>query len=283
MYLDLHPRVGKYGHAAHFTVRCGCAVAEDVDSALALGASHNGFQLPVVALVMNIGMTSTGGRVLANHSDLETLLHEFGHALHSLLSRTTFQHLSGTRAASDFIETPSQLLEHFAWDHRVLTHFSEHETTGEPLPTELLMAMRAAKTQHLGIDTLQQVLLALFDQRSFGVDPPTSPAGDGSVVAAMAHQLHLDVMPSALPPAADTHWWARFTHLTSYGATYYGYLYDKALAAQLWRTLFADRPLDVDRGTVLWHSLLKPGAAMDPNEVLRQTLGGEARTPEDFF
>ena len=72
--------------------------------------SYNGYQLPVVALVMNMGISTAGGRVLVQHSDLETLLHEFGHALHSLLSRTTFQHLSGTRAAADFIETPSQVL-----------------------------------------------------------------------------------------------------------------------------------------------------------------------------
>ena len=68
---------------------------------------------------------------------------------------------------------------------------------------------------------------------AFGPTPPLSDAGDGSAAAAMAHQVHRDVFPSSLPPATDTHWWARFGHLTSYGATYYGYLYDKALAAQV--------------------------------------------------
>lgn len=66
---------------------------------------------------MNMGINTASGRVLVQHSDLETLLHEFGHALHSLLSRTTFQHLSGTRAAADFIETPSQVWIGLDWRH----------------------------------------------------------------------------------------------------------------------------------------------------------------------
>jgi intermediate peptidase len=92
MYLDLHPREGKYGHAAHFTVRCGCltGVQEPAE-----------YQLPIIALVCNLSASSPTS--MLSHSEVETLFHEFGHALHSLLSRTKFQHLSGTRAAMDFV------------------------------------------------------------------------------------------------------------------------------------------------------------------------------------
>ena len=98
MYFDLHARDGKYGHAAHFTVRCGCAL--DPDSTQ--------FQLPVVAIVCNMSSNIDGKSTCLSHGEVETLFHEFGHALHSLLSRTAFQHMSGTRAAMDFVETPCE-------------------------------------------------------------------------------------------------------------------------------------------------------------------------------
>merc|ERR1712176_352699 len=91
MYLDLHPREGKYRHAAHFTIRCGC---ED----------NGSYQYPIIAIVCNFSSPRNDmDATLISVTEVETLFHEFGHALHSLLSRTTFQHLSGTRTALDFI------------------------------------------------------------------------------------------------------------------------------------------------------------------------------------
>jgi mitochondrial intermediate peptidase len=88
MYLDPFPRPGKYNHAAHFTVRCGCVTDFH---------QPNSFQLPIVALVCNFAASVPTGTVLLSHGEVETLFHEFGHALHSLLSRTKYQHVSGTR------------------------------------------------------------------------------------------------------------------------------------------------------------------------------------------
>jgi intermediate peptidase len=141
IYLDLEPRADKYGHAAHFTVRCGCLNVA--------GES----QRPVVALVMNFASSSSqgGGPVQLTHGELETLLHEFGHALHSLLSRTNYQHLSGTRAAADFVETPSQLLEHFAWAPAYL------DAAGTPLPASLLASLHRGQKMHAALDGLHQV------------------------------------------------------------------------------------------------------------------------------
>jgi mitochondrial intermediate peptidase len=107
IYLDLGSRPGKYSHAAHYTIRCGCAVrpADDVGStATASTASaqqqHAQYQTPVVVLVASLGLPRVaGGARLLSHGELDTLVHEFGHALHSALSRTEFQHTSGTRSA----------------------------------------------------------------------------------------------------------------------------------------------------------------------------------------
>jgi Zn-dependent oligopeptidase len=90
------------------------------------------------------------------HGELETLLHEFGHALHSLLSRTRYQHLSGTRAAADFVETPSQLMEHFAWSPAYL------EAAGTPLPQGLLASLARGQKKHAALDGLQQVFFFWF-------------------------------------------------------------------------------------------------------------------------
>jgi Zn-dependent oligopeptidase len=106
IYLDLGSRPGKYAHAAHYTIRCGCAVrpADDTTAATAstsISASGSAqYQTPVVVLVASLGLPRVaGGARLLSHGELDTLVHEFGHALHSALSRTEFQHTSGTRSA----------------------------------------------------------------------------------------------------------------------------------------------------------------------------------------
>ena len=140
MFLDLHPRPGKYGHAAHFTVRCGCAIHDhDCDDS----ATTTQYQLPIIALVCNLsgGMGGSGDDHLS-HSEVETLFHEFGHALHSLLSRTQYQHMSGTRAAMDFVETPSHLMEHFCWD----VSFVQTALAARPLPDDLVQRWQQSRS-----------------------------------------------------------------------------------------------------------------------------------------
>jgi Peptidase family M3 len=107
IYLDLGSRPGKYAHAAHYTIRCGCAVrpADSTTTTAITSASTDAdgsaqYQTPVVVLVASLGLPRVaGGARLLSHGELDTLVHEFGHALHSALSRTEFQHTSGTRSA----------------------------------------------------------------------------------------------------------------------------------------------------------------------------------------
>jgi mitochondrial intermediate peptidase len=106
IYLDLGSRPGKYAHAAHYTIRCGCAVRPTDDTAtttVSTQQQHAQYQTPVVVLVASLGLPRVaGGARLLSHGELDTLVHEFGHALHSALSRTEFQHTSGTRSAVRF-------------------------------------------------------------------------------------------------------------------------------------------------------------------------------------
>jgi len=197
MFLDLFARPGKFPGAAHFVVRCG-KLLHEVDGAFERamgvdaqvfsvgGARGQSFQLPIVTLVTNYsppepeaGAGSGAGSapasaaaaaaaVLMSPQEVETLFHEFGHALHSLLSRTEFQHLSGTRGALDFVEVPSHLLEYFARDFRVVSAFARHRATQAPLPEPLWARVQAARAAFAGLELQQSLAAALFDQALFG-------------------------------------------------------------------------------------------------------------------
>ena len=116
MYFDLHPRDGKFVHAAHFTIRCGRNRNDDIGSDR---------QLPIVALVCNLSPSSSDSDALLSHSEVETLFHEFGHGCHSLLSRTAFQHLSGTRAAMDFVVSFDNSFCIYCRDLRLMTSLTK--------------------------------------------------------------------------------------------------------------------------------------------------------------
>jgi len=248
MYLDLHPREGKYVHAAHFTVKCGCAES--------VGAK--GFQLPVVALICNL---STDGKILS-HSEFETLFHEFGHALHSLLSRTTFQHMSGTRAAMDFVETPSHLLENFSWDPDFLRLVGKHHLTGNVIPEKMIQLLLQTRQEFKSIELQNQILYSRFDQALFGL-----PIDSTSIeIFASLYRQH------NIPYANGTHWHTRFGHLVTYGAGYYGYLYAQAFASDLWKELKLEK-LNRSSGERLWKDLLGHGGARDPQKIIQDLLG----------
>jgi intermediate peptidase len=257
MYLDLHPRQGKYTHAAHFTVRCGCVVD---------GPNSNEYQLPIVALVCNMNLFSS-------HQEVETLFHEFGHALHSLLSRTNFQHLSGTRGAMDFVETPSHWMEHFVWDPDFLQILAR-DPEGNPMPQDKIQALVASRTAFRCLEMQNQILLSSFDQEIFGANyhdsgssKSTSSSSTPLQIWEGLHQQH------HVPYAQGTHWYSNVGHLVTYGAGYYGYLYSQVFANAIWGQLFQNQCLNRDSGDRIWKKVLIHGGARDANVMLEDLLG----------
>jgi len=148
-YLDMFPRVNKYGHAAAFSVTMG-KMTED------------GYTKPATALVCNFPKPTELEPSLLTHDDVETYFHEFGHLLHGVLTKAPLMAYAGTSVTRDFVEAPSQMLENWVWQKESLSLFAKHYKTGEVIPDELLEKMLAAKNVNSGTKALQQVFMAFW-------------------------------------------------------------------------------------------------------------------------
>ncbi|KAK9120648.1 hypothetical protein Syun_018265 [Stephania yunnanensis] len=254
LYLDLYSRMGKYPGCAHFAIKGGRQISETE------------YQLPVCCgSVCNFSGPSGSSTARLNHWEVETLFHEFGHALHSLLSRTDYQHFSGTRVVHDLAETPSNLFEYYAWDYRVLSTFARHYSTGEVIPEKLVESMKGARKMFAATEMQRQVFYSLIDQTLFGEQLSTKDSV--SVVADLKRRFtswkHVD----------GTHWHTRFNHLLNYGAGYYSYLYAKCFAATIWQKVCEQDPLSLETGATLRSKLLRHGGAKDPSSLLKDLAG----------
>ncbi|XVE64095.1 hypothetical protein DITRI_Ditri07aG0073800 [Diplodiscus trichospermus] len=254
LYLDLYSRKGKYPGCATFAIKGGRKI------------SDTEYQLPVMALVFNFTRSHGSSTVRLNHGELETLFHEFGHALHALLSRTEYQHFSGTRVALDFAETPSNLFEYYALDYRVLRKFARHYSTGEVIPEKLVKSLNGARDMFAATEMQRQIFYALVDQTLFGEQLPV-PRNTSSIVSNLKRQH------SNEKHVEGTHMQLRFSHFITYGAGYYSYLYAKCFAATIWKNVCQEDPLSLTTGTALRRKLLERGGAKEPADLLTDLVG----------
>ena len=205
-FLDLHPRPGKYNHAAQFTIRQGCA----------------GIQIPEAALVCNFAGGKPGDPGLMEHQDVTTFFHEFGHLLHTIFAGgQRWEPIAGISTEWDFVEAPCRC-SGVAWYPASLQMFAKHYQTGEPIPTELVNKMRRADAFGRGIDRsyqtyLSQISLHMYDR------PPAEVNSDSTV--AWAERA---IVP--FPPMPNTHMQCSFGHLDGYSAIYYTYLWSQVIA-----------------------------------------------------
>ena len=251
-YMDLHPRPHKYGHAAAFTLRPGRATAD------------GGYQAPVSAIVANFTKPTGSAPSLLRHSEVRTLFHEFGHILHQTLTRARFTRFSGTSVERDFVEAPSQMLEHWIWDAAILGGFARHHETGEPLPGELLQQLIDSKNIASGLFWLRQVYFARLDLAYHG------PGADKDTNA-IAAELH-PITGFAFPAA--TQFQAGFGHLFGYDAGYYGYLWSKVFGDDMFTRFEQD---GLAAGVDYRRLILENGGTTDADEMVRAFLGREPR------
>jgi len=252
-YMDLFPRPNKYGHAAAFTLRRGRALP------------GGGYQAPVSAIVANFTKPSATQPSLLRHSEVVTFFHEFGHILHQTLTRARRARFSGMATERDFVEAPSQMLEHWCWDAGVLRGFARHYETGEPLPEDLLESMVAAKNLDSGVMTLRQLFFATLD---FAYHSP----GFGGDSTAIVKQLH---GITGFPYTPATHFQSGFGHLFGYDAGYYGYLWSHVFGDDMFTRFEAAGPLNPALGREYRERILERGGSVDGAELVRDFLGRE--------
>ena len=251
VYLDLYPRPGKFGHAAAFTLRGGRAL------------SDGGYQRPVSALAANFTKPRSETPSLLRHSEVVTLFHEFGHILHQTLTRSRFVRFSGTRVQRDFVEAPSQMLEHWCWEPAVLARMTRHHRSGDPLPADLSARMVAAKHLSSGIATLRQIYFARLDLAAHG-------PGAHKDTDALARDLH---PITGFPFPEGTHFQAGFGHLFGYDAGYYGYLWSRVFGDDMYTRFEGSDAGSAGVGREYRRRILEPGGIADGDALVRGFLG----------
>lgn len=267
VYCDLFSRPDKAPNPAHFTLRCSRRIsAAEEAQAHAMGeAADDGmasarrpdtgelYQLPTIALICDFA-SSTGGKTLLSFREVQTLFHEMGHAVHSMLGRTDLHNVAGTRCATDWAELPSVLMEHFAASPEVLALFARHHETDAPLPPQLLQERVKTDTLLEASETRAQILLAVLDQAYHSPLPGDTNFSSTTVYRAVDAEY-------GLVPGEETSWQGFFGHLFGYGATYYAYLFDRAIAAQVWQEVFRKNPISRRAGEKFRSDVLEWGGA----------------------
>lgn len=227
---------------------------------------------PIVSNNSNFVKTGDGKPVLIAWDDAVTLFHEFGHALHGLASRVTYPSQAGTNVARDYVEFPSQLIEHWFPTSEVLTRFALHHETGKPMPEALLEKVRKAAKFNQGFSTVEYLSAALVDMRlhlEAGTIDPKAFERDTLAELGMPKQM---VMRHRIP---------HFLHLFSHGyeAGYYSYLWSDALTADA-ANLFEENGGYYDKATAksLVDNIFSVGDTIDPAEGFRRFRGRDVDT-----
>ena len=260
-HMDLHPRDGKFSHAAAFDLVPGRRLLD------------GSYRRPVSAIVANFTKPTADRPSLLLHDEVVTLFHEFGHILHQTLTKAETARFSGTSTERDFVEAPSQIMEHWCWRPEVLTRFARHHETGEPIPTELVDQLVAARDLNVGVANLRQVQFGVLDMGFHGPrraeDGTTADGGrDLDAILRRAEAVALfDHVDGTFMPAS-------FGHLLSgYDAGYYGYLWSKVYGDDMFSRFAADGVTNPAVGRAYRTAILEKGGSVPATQMLQDFLG----------
>jgi len=250
VYVDPYPREGKYNHAAVWNYRNGASsVPRQAQSALVVNFDRRGLTL----------------------RELETLMHEFGHTLRNSLSATRYASDAGENVAQDFAEAPSQMLEDWVYDKKVLKLFQEVCPACKPVPDDLVDKARAARDFGKASQVARQDLYAQYDLALHG---PAAP-DPLETWEKMEGATTLGYVPGTTFPSG-------FAHIAgAYGAGYYGYLWSQSVADDL-RTAFGADRLDAKVGARFRTAVLAQGAEKPPQQVVKEFLGRDGSAQAYF-
>jgi thimet oligopeptidase len=247
-YLDMHPREGKYKHAAQFGVQSGL----------------NGLQVPIAALVCNFPGGDNPNELL-EHDDVETFLHEFGHLLHTMFSgkhdRVAF---SGIETEWDFVEAPSQMLEEWVWDAETLASFARNQK-GEVIPAALVEKMRAGRYFGKGLWTKHQLFYAATSLNLYNKNPASIDLDK------LTAQIQSTYSPFGY--VDGTHFYASFGHLNGYSAIYYTYMWSLVIASDMFSEFEKNGLRNPALAQKYRNTVLAPGGSKDAADLVQDFLG----------
>jgi saccharolysin len=258
LYFDLHPRTGKYGHAANFGL---------VPAYIDIETGKKNY--PSTSLVCNFTKDTKEKPSLLKHGEVVTFFHELGHGIHDLMGQTQYSRFHGTSVSWDFVEMPSQLLEYFCWDEAMLTKLSSHYETGESLPKDLIKSLISSKNVNGAMFNLRQLHFGLFDMA-------LHTSEDGNVdVDSLWNNMREEICLIS-NGGIDFKGYGSFGHLMGgYASGYYGYLWSNVFAADVFFTKFAKDPLNVTNGMEYRNKILARGGSRDEMDNLIDLLGRE--------
>jgi Zn-dependent oligopeptidase len=256
-YLDMFPREGKFNHFAQFEIISGKLLPDGK------------YQRPTVALLCNFPPATADKPSLLTHSDVETLFHEFGHALHSIVTRAKYGRFAGTHVPGDFVEAPSQMLQNWVWDKKVLDTFAaDYRDPSKKIPADIIQKMNDAKLANAGVFYRRQFAFASLDLALHDQHPEDASYDCVATSNPILEKVFLPIDPS-------TTFVSYFGHLNGYDAGYYGYAWADAIAADM-ATVFEkakDGYFDKQAGLKLRHEIYEPGDSRDVNVSIEKFLG----------
>jgi len=256
-FLDLHPRDGKYTHAACWSLQKGCRLADGT------------YRIPYAGVLANFTKPTADTPSLLKHDEVTTLFHEFGHVLHECLTTVEIAKFAGFDTEWDFVEAPSQIMENWTWDAEVLQRFARHHETGEPIPTQLVDGLVRLRDHNIALKLLRQTYYGNLD-----LDLHTSgPTPDLDEIDRRTHAF------TQLPIHEDTVFAAGFGHLMGgYDAGYYGYLWSMVYGDDMFSVFENEGVLSPEVGARYRTEILAAGASRDALDHLRAFLGREPST-----
>jgi peptidyl-dipeptidase Dcp len=220
------------------------------------------FPAPQTPIVINVCNFAKGDPALLSYDDARTLFHEFGHALHQMLSDVTYESVSGTSVARDFVELPSQLYEHWLEVPQVLAEFATHAETGAPMPQEMLDKVLGAANFDMGFQTVEYVASALVDLAFHYGPAPRDP------MAMQAKVLEEIGMPAAITMRHATPHFAHVFSGDGYSSGYYSYMWSEVMDADAFEAFKeAGGPFDAERAKALETHILSTGGSKDAAEL----------------
>ena len=247
-YLDLYPREGKFTHAAVFDISSG-------------GSSRQ--ELPICSMVANFPNPNTGDGLMT-FDEVETLFHEFGHVLHNGIGKSKYTRFVGANCEWDFVEAPSQIMEHWVWKVECMKRISTHIESGESLSEEICEKLNKSKNIGVSLLTLRQVSFGLADQHLHGE----------SFEDNLLEIEHASQKVTTITYPKDINHLAAFGHLLGgYDAAYYGYLWAEIIGDDLFSRFENEGVLSNSVGVDYKNKILKPGGTVPAENMVQDFLG----------